>query len=282
MKRLLSTRLPVHATVRLRLRGRHRGEGAVSRSAFTCLVAAVAVVLSAFPSAARADALRLNSIFAAPFSQAACPGGTPDTTSCYPVQASVVLRGLGRASLTWTVEEDLRDLDRNCARATVARLAIVVVDKGEVDLSARSEGCQPYPDPQTLSYTVLGGTGAYTGATGSGSIVFMSHTEPPLPRALKVRLTGSLDVPGLTFDTTAPAFVPIKSLVVRASSVRGARVRFTVRATDAVDGPVAVSCNPGSGSPFRIGKTRVTCSATDGSGNTATSSFTVIVRQRGA
>ncbi len=251
----------------------------MSPRTFTCLVAFAAGTFAALPSAARADTLQLDSLFQAPFGQADCPPGAPATTFCYPASASPVVRGLGKTSMGWTIEEDLTNLDRNCVHAAIARLSIVVAGKGEIDLSARSEGCQPYPDPQTLSYTVLGGSGAYAGASGSGSIVFLSHTEPPLPRAIKIRLSGSVDVPGLTFDTTAPVFVPVKSRVVSASSPRGARVRFSVRATDAVEGPVPASCKPGSGSLFRIGRTRVTCSATDGSGNTATTGFTITVKR---
>jgi hypothetical protein len=240
----------------------------------------VAVGVAAFSATARADTLRLDSLFQAPFGQADCPPGAPATTFCYPASASPVLRGLGKTSMGWTIEEDLTDLDRNCVHAAIARLSITVAGKGEFTLSARSEGCQPYPDPQTLPYTVLGGSGAYAGATGSGSIVFLSHTEPSLRRELKIRLSGSIDVPGLTVDTTAPLFVPIKSRVVTASSVRGTRVRFSARATDAVDGLVSVLCKPGSGSLFRIGRTRVTCSATDGSGNTATTGVTITVKNR--
>ena len=251
----------------------------MSPRTLTCLVVVAAGVFTA-STTARADTLRFDSIFPAPFSQTDCRPGVPATTFCYPASASPVLRGLGKTSMAWTIEEDLRDLDRNCTHATIARLQIVVAGKGEIDLSAGSEGCQPYPDPQALSYTVLGGSGAYAGATGSGSIVFLSHTEPPLRREIKMKLSGSIDVPGLTFDTTAPVFGPIKSRVVEASSVRGARVRYSVRATDAVDGSVAVSCRPRSGALFRIGRTRVTCSATDGSGNIAATGFTVTVTKR--
>ncbi len=252
----------------------------MSPRALTGPVVVAVGIFAAFSATARADTLRLDSLFQAPFGQADCPPVAPATTFCYPASASPVLRGLGKTSMGWTIEEDLTDLDRNCVHAAIARLSIVVAGKGEIDLSARSEGCQPYPDPQTLPYTVLGGSGAYAGATGSGSIVFLSHTEPPLRREIKVRLNGSIDVPGLTFDTTAPVFVPSKSRMVTTAGARGARVRFSVRATDAVDGLVPVSCKPGSGSLFRIGRTRVTCSATDGSGNTATAGFTITVKSR--
>jgi HYR domain-containing protein len=55
-------------------------------------------------------------------------------------------------------------------------------------------------------------------------------------------------------------------------------VRFTASARDAIDGAVPVSCEPPSGSSFRVGNTTVTCTATDHSGNTTTKSFVVTVQ----
>jgi hypothetical protein len=48
-----------------------------------------------------------------------------------------------------------------------------------------------------------------------------------------------------------------------------------VSASDAVDGPVTPSCSPPSGSSFSPGRQRVTCTATDRAGNTATATFDV-------
>jgi hypothetical protein len=55
-------------------------------------------------------------------------------------------------------------------------------------------------------------------------------------------------------------------------------VTFSVSAYDAIDRVVPVSCEPPSGSELPIGRTTVTCKATDHSGNTATKSFVVTVR----
>jgi len=48
-------------------------------------------------------------------------------------------------------------------------------------------------------------------------------------------------------------------------------------ATDGVDGPLPLTCAPASGTTFRIGTTRVTRTATDAAGNTASASFNVTV-----
>jgi hypothetical protein len=47
-----------------------------------------------------------------------------------------------------------------------------------------------------------------------------------------------------------------------------------------VDGAVAVSCRPASGSRLKIGRTNVTCSAADKTGNTATARFTLTVERK--
>ena len=66
---------------------------------------------------------------------------------------------------------------------------------------------------------------------------------------------------------------------VEATSASGANVTYTApTATDNVDGTDVVSCSPASGSTSAIGATTVSCSATDRAGNTAHSSFTVVVQ----
>jgi hypothetical protein len=54
-------------------------------------------------------------------------------------------------------------------------------------------------------------------------------------------------------------------------------VTFEVSALDAVDGALEVHCSPGSGTTFKVGRTRVRCSATDAHANTAEGSFNVNV-----
>jgi hypothetical protein len=80
-------------------------------------------------------------------------------------------------------------------------------------------------------------------------------------------------------DTTAPVLSTQADLTVEATSSLGATVTFTSpTATDAVDGSDPVACSPLSGSTFPLGSTTVSCSATDGHGNTGHSSFHVLVR----
>jgi hypothetical protein len=78
-------------------------------------------------------------------------------------------------------------------------------------------------------------------------------------------------------DTTAPALNLPAGATGEATSSAGAAVTFAATASDAVDGSVAVTCTPASGSTFAIGHTTVQCSATDAHGNSSSDTFTVSV-----
>jgi hypothetical protein len=83
-------------------------------------------------------------------------------------------------------------------------------------------------------------------------------------------------------ETKPPMMTTPKELTVEATDSGGATVTFTVTATDRVDGPLPVSCTPRSGSLFPVGVTKVTCSATNTAGVTATRHFPVKVRLKDA
>jgi len=163
------------------------------------------------------------------------------------------------------------------ARLSIAR-------KGDLDLAvAQHSGCLaqenvPGASPQT--FTVTGGSGVFAGASGSGTVTRVAG--PPGVNVPGIDTwTGTVVVPGeINLDLTAPTISGATSKVVRAPrSAKSVRVRFRVTAADDVDGSVPVLCRPSSGSRFRIGRTPVTCSATDAAANTATARFTVTVKR---
>lgn len=78
-------------------------------------------------------------------------------------------------------------------------------------------------------------------------------------------------------DTTSPSIGPAPGITLEATSPSGAVAIYTVPAFDIVDTSPTVSCLPPSGSLFSIGNNKVTCTATDFSGNPASISFPVIV-----
>ena len=85
---------------------------------------------------------------------------------------------------------------------------------------------------------------------------------------------------GLVADLVPPALRLPVSVHARARTASGRVLRFAPVAVDDVDGVVPVLCSPASPHLFKIGETRVTCTAVDKAGNRATGSFDVYVTRR--
>jgi hypothetical protein len=85
----------------------------------------------------------------------------------------------------------------------------------------------------------------------------------------------------LVCDRTAPVIsgTPANMPCQEATSSAGAVVTYsTPSASDIVDGAVTVTCVKASGSTFALGTNTVVCTATDAVGNSASTSFTILVR----
>lgn len=80
-------------------------------------------------------------------------------------------------------------------------------------------------------------------------------------------------------DTAAPVISGLPaSLTLEATGPAGAVATWGGSANDVVDGPVALTCVPSSGSTFAIATTTVNCSAVDAAGNNSAASFPVTVQ----
>jgi hypothetical protein len=90
--------------------------------------------------------------------------------------------------------------------------------------------------------------------------------------------TGTAHFDVTVVDTTPPALTLPAKLTVTTSNTSGAVVNYAASANDLVDGPVAVTCSPASGSIFPVGTTTVNCSAIDSSGNSTSGNFTITVQ----
>lgn len=98
---------------------------------------------------------------------------------------------------------------------------------------------------------------------GSSVTVYKGTTPPPPPPQ----------------DATPPVIAPHADIEATTTG-ESAEVGYDLpAATDDIDGPVGVTCEPESGSEFPLGTTPVLCSASDTAGNTATSTFGVTVTQ---
>ncbi len=81
-------------------------------------------------------------------------------------------------------------------------------------------------------------------------------------------------------DLLPPVVATHRNVIVERSGQRPARVSYTAPpATDDIDGTLTAICVPGPMSVMPMGRTQVSCSATDSAGHTATSTFKVIVRK---
>jgi predicted dienelactone hydrolase len=79
------------------------------------------------------------------------------------------------------------------------------------------------------------------------------------------------------YGTEPPALFIPSSIEKLATSPSGATVVFAADARDELDGVVAVTCTPPSGSVFAIGTTTVTCVAADRGNNQSSATFPVTV-----
>jgi large repetitive protein len=91
--------------------------------------------------------------------------------------------------------------------------------------------------------------------------------------------TGSGNFKVTVEDTTAPTVTAPADVTLEAVDGSGAVVTYSdATASDSVDGSLAASCLPASGSTFPLGSTLVTCSATDSHSNTGSSTFHVNIQ----
>jgi hypothetical protein len=135
------------------------------------------------------------------------------------------------------------------------------------------------PPGAVVNYTVTTDADATVVCTPpSGSTFFsVSTVECTATNAGGGITTGSFTVTVIGGDNTPPVLTLPADFSVEATGPSGATVTFVATAVDDVDGPVAVTCVPSSGSVFALGSTTVNCSASDLSGNVATGSFHVVV-----
>lgn len=78
-------------------------------------------------------------------------------------------------------------------------------------------------------------------------------------------------------DTRPPAITVPAAEQLNTKVRQGKVVTYSASATDVVDGAVAVTCTPSSGTTFPVGATTVTCTATDRRGNATSASFGVTI-----
>jgi HYR domain len=269
---------------------RYRAGQARSRCSLVCVLAVVAVLAVVLAGTGPAGASRVQAAGTSlpvagatlhgPFDGATCPQGAAQGANCWALDATGTVRGLGMVVQSGVLVIDAPDTA--CATFQSTPL-LTVAGKGTIELSTQTpaggcidESAATGAVDSTEELTVTGGTGAYAGASGNGTVkitgkVLVSQTDT---------LTVTIVAPSANFDLTPPAINGASGKTVRAPKGKTrVRVRYAVTAKDAVDGTVQATCKPASESFFKIGRTRVSCTATDSSANTSTARFIVTVKR---
>jgi hypothetical protein len=198
-----------------------------------------------------------------------CPDGTvgvdPARDHCVFQAGAVLVKGLGTVHVT--TQHVVILSNASCPRGSVT--GELKTARGTLGISGAASGCVN-PTFGYGDYAInIVGSGGLSSVSGSGTIANQGAYV----------VTATLSAPSSLFDIESPVMAGAVTKTVKATSRLGARVRFAVTARDGVDGRVAVSCRPASGTLFRIGRTRVACKATDSSANGVTRSFIVIVKR---
>ncbi len=190
-----------------------------------------------------------GSTFAPGLTSVSCSATSPGGTSTDSFKVTVV--DTTRPILTVPADINTSATSANGAVVTFTVSAIDLVD-GVLPVSCN------FPSGSTFA---IGTTNVFCSATdASGNFGFGSFTVT------------------VSNDTTPPVLSLPANITAEATSAAGAVVTYVATATDAIDGPVAITCSPISGSTFPIGITTVQCSASDTHNNAALGSFIVTVR----
>jgi len=250
------------------------------------VLAGAAAVGANAESQSAAGTLNLNSKLRLVSVLGPCPPGVSAAFTCAARTSRGPFAGLGQVTGTYTFAAYVGP--PSCANGWGKALAypvrFAIASRGDI-LFELAEGAQCVNEDtdfavraQTQTFTVTGGTGIYAGASGTGTVTRTLGTTDTGSAGTET-WTGTLTVPGLEFDLASPTLAGATNKTVRAKKgAKSARVTFKVTAQDGTDGVVPVGCNPRSGSRFQLGRTRVTCEATDSSGNTAIATFRITVK----
>jgi hypothetical protein len=200
-------------------------------------------------------------------------GDVPVT--CVPPSGSTF--ALGTVEVGCTATDSSANTGSGAFKVTVVDTTPPVLTVPD-DLTAEATGpAGAAVDFAATAVDLVDGAVTVTCEPASGSTFPLGDTEVTCSATDAALNTATDSFPVTVVDTTAPVLTLPGDLVVEATSSTGATVGFTATATDAVDGPVLVTCVPPAG-VFPLGTTPVTCSATDAADNTATGGFDVTVQ----
>jgi HYR domain-containing protein len=122
-----------------------------------------------------------------------------------------------------------------------------------------------------------GSTTLYSEKAGSPTIGAGDTAKCPAADQRGYSRPAACDIGADQYSSTPPHITVPAEIVTPATSASGAVVTYSVEATDSDALVKSLSCLPASGATFKVGTTKVECTAVDGHENKATASFNVRV-----
>ncbi len=134
--------------------------------------------------------------------------GIPQSAVCAARTSSGRVRGLGSASAsyTWALDAGPPTCAAGEAKVLGYPVAIDVAGKGALMISVAELGRCVAQEPsrnEPQSFTIVGGTGLYAGASGQGTVERLIG-QTSSGASGRETWTASMNVPGLEFDVVAP------------------------------------------------------------------------------
>lgn len=196
---------------------------------------------------------------------------SPASGSVFPLGTTPVgLAASDAAGNTATASFDVTVQD------TTAPAIAAAADVGPIEATGPTGAAVTFTVP--VANDIVDGVRPVTASPASGA-TFAIGSTPVTVTSSDTRGNSSSRTFNVTVaDTTAPAITAPADITAEATSAAGAAVSYTASASDLVDGSVAVTASPASGSTFALGTTSVALSAADSRGNASSASFNVTVR----
>jgi HYR domain len=249
--------------------------GATVTTTATVLAGTGLVATSAAPAVVMAADWRSqpNGTFAAPVAWDVSV--TPDTLGRYRGRIEFTASGLNRLGQTITRIARMNVIARvvDCAPPVLTDVPADVVLE-----AVAPDGADVVYVPPTATDIVDGAVGVVCDvASGSRAPLGVTTVTCSATDMSGNVATSSFGV--TVVDTTAPTLRGMPTALDAFAGDGGvAAVEWPMpSASDIVDGPLPVTCDPYPATMFSIGSTTVTCSASDAAGNVATGSFVIVV-----
>ncbi len=186
------------------------------------------------------------------------------------------------AAFNVTVNEPSANNRPPTASANTLPATVEATSRNGAQVTLNSSGNDLDGDPLTFTWSD-GNAAIATGANTTATLALGTHSIKLTVADNRGGQTTTTSQTVVVQDTTSPVFGNVPSDInAQATSGSGANVTFNLpTATDAVDGNVAVTAEPPSGSLFPVGTTTVNFTARDTRNNTGRASFRVTVTAGG-